>query len=122
MNQHHFTWLNIGACHKHVPGCKRNQRHRSRLLPTKICRLRKDIDARHCYEFRITAVASIANHIVLATEIILSPQALGAVPTGNSRLDHHLRTGPDPTDQLPNLLHYTGDVTTENVRQRYRDP
>ena len=65
----------------------------------------------------VAAVTAIADDVVLAAGIVLTAQALGAMATRDTRLDHYFITGFYPGNQGADVSHNSGNIVTENMRQ-----
>src|SRR5688572_19846266 len=118
MNKHRFARLHSGTRHKHVPRRDCHQRQGRRFFPTELRGLWKDVNARNGEQFSVTSIAPITNNVVLAAKVVVSTETRLAMSTGNTGLDHYFIPGLDPRDHVADLLRNTGNIISENMRQR----
>src|SRR6185369_4250937 len=122
MHEHVFTRLHVRTSHEHVPRGDSHEWQRRRLGPAQLRRLGNDVHAWNRHQFRITTVTSIADHVVLTTQIVLPAETRLAMPARNAGLDHHFVARFDPRHELANFPHDASYIATENVRERNLDP
>src|SRR6185503_2295704 len=106
------------ASHEHMPGSYGHEWQRCRFFPTQTRRLGDHIHSRNCDKLGIAAIASIPEHVVVAAKIIPALQTLSAMSTRNTWLHQHFIAGLHPSRQFSNFAHDSGDIISENMRQR----
>ena len=117
-DQNIFAGLELRACHEHVPGCLKNQRHSRRLLETEIFRIRHAIYFRAADIFGAASVNHVAEIGKFTAAVVRARKAGGAFAAGNARREDDLLPDVNSRHVFADLRHFSGDVAPGNVRQR----